>query len=183
MIPPRKVPSRDEYYMGSAFYTSRKSKDPRTQVGACIISQDNEPISSGYNGPPADIDDSVIDWDRPQKYDFIHHAEDNAMWFGRTKCMKNAVLYVTGPPCRKCMLDIVRSGIKRVVFFRIQADSGSMLASQDEWDATSKIAQLGNVKLEEFTGDLSWLENDIGFLKEKGVFRPYEAKTISCCLG
>lgn len=167
---PRQVPDRDSYYMGRAWWASRKSKDPRTQVGAYIVSVNHEPISSGYNGPPAVIPDNSVNWERPFKYSFVHHAEDNAIWFGRHKCMKDGTIYVTAPPCKACMLDIARTGIKRVVYFRPKTDSGSLIANAEEWQITQQIAYLSLIALEEFQGNLNWMRDDIGVMQSLGVF-------------
>jgi dCMP deaminase len=171
-IPPRTVPTRDEYYLGKAFWIACKSKDPRTQVGAVIIAADNDPISTGYNGPPKRINDSAINWDRPDKYPFIIHAEDNAIKRAKKKqaVLLGSTLYVTGPPCRACMLDIVEAEIARVVFFRPKLEPGSMLNDDSEWKITQEIAQLGQVRLEEFQGNLNWMRDRIPWMESIGVF-------------
>lgn len=161
MVPPRIVPDRDDYYMGCAWLASRKSKDPRTQIGAYIISSNNVPISAAYNGPPAAIDDTAINWDRPYKYPFIHHAESNAIWWGRHTCMNGASIYVTGPPCKACMLDIVRSGIQQVIYYPQRCDPDSLLANAEEWRISQEIAALGNIKLKKFAGSINWISSDI----------------------
>ncbi len=167
-VPPRQTPPRDDYYMGRAFWAAKKSKDPRTQVGAYIVSSTNEPISSGYNGPPSLIPDDEVNWDRPHKYPFIHHAEDNAIWYGRHKCMHGATIYVTAPPCKSCMLDIVRSGITRVVFFKPKVEEGSMLSA--DWDITQEIASLGRVWVSEFCGNLNWMREEVMLMEKLGIF-------------
>ena len=77
--PPCDTPARDDRYMGLAWMWASMSKDPSTQVGAIIISTDNRPLGSGYNGPPRAISDSEVNWVRPDKYRFITHAERNAI--------------------------------------------------------------------------------------------------------
>lgn len=162
---PRQTPTRDDYYMGLAFWVSRKSKDPKTQIGSIIVSPNNTPISSGYNGPPAEIDDNLIDWDRPNKYSYILHSEINAIWYGRYKCMNNAIIYVTGKPCRNCILHIVRAGIKKVIYKNPLTDPNSLLANEEEWTITQNIANLGKVQLVEYQGNLDWIKNDISLLE------------------
>lgn len=114
----------DEYYMGIALISSLRSKDPSTQVGACIVSEDNHILSMGYNGTPNGISDDTFNWDREgdfseSKYAYVIHAETNAIlnFKGNTNDMKNATLYVTLFPCNECAKLIVQSGIKNVVFF------------------------------------------------------------------
>lgn len=169
-VPPRAVPSRDEYYMGEAFIIASKSKDPRTQVGCRIVSKNNDPLSTGYNGPPQNINDTAIDWDRPEKYPYIVHSEDNAIKRAKKKKLRGATVYVTAPPCKSCMLDIVDAKVARVVYFRPKTDSGSLLANNEEWETTQNIAKLGGVRLDQFQGNLNWLRDRIESLKELGAF-------------
>ena len=74
----------DEYFMGIAKITSGRSKDPNTQVGACIVSQDNRILSTGYNGAPNNFNDDDFPWERDgspldTKYMYVCHAEANAI--------------------------------------------------------------------------------------------------------
>jgi dCMP deaminase len=170
-VPPREVPTRDEYYMGEAFWIASKSKDPRTQVGAVLVGANNDPISTGYNGPPRIINDNDIDWDRPAKYPYIVHAEDNAIKRAKRKIdLRGATLYVTAPPCKACMLDIVDAEIARVVYFRPKTDSGSLLANDEEWATTQDIARRGMVRLDQFQGNLNWMRDRIAWMESIGVF-------------
>lgn len=177
MIPPRMVPDRDSRYMGLAWMQAAFSKDPSTQMGAVIIGADNRPLGSGYNGPPAAIDDHCFSWERPpkdnpeafSKYDLIKHAEENAISHSRCENLQDATLYVTGYPCKNCMLDIVDAGLSRVVYMDYKSDSKSMLQSVQR-DSSENIANFGNLTVEEFQGDLSWVPEWINNLQEKGIF-------------
>lgn len=170
-IPPRKVPDRDSFYMGKAFIEASKSKDPKTQIGSIIISKENKPLASGYNGPPENINDNAINWDRPVKYPYIRHSEANSIDHCHNRTLlKEATIYVTAAPCKACMLDIVAAKIKRVVYFRPKADAGSLLSSDEEWKATRSIAKLAKVKLEDFNGNLNWLKDKIKWMESIGVF-------------
>lgn len=167
---PRKVPSRDDFYMGLAFWIASRSKDPKTQCGALIVDPQNCPLGMGYNGPPAKIKDDDIDWSRPEKYPFIIHAEENAIKhsFGD---LEGSTIYVTGMPCNKCMLTIVDSGIKRVVYKPVEADSGSMLSDATIAAKTEQIAQLGGVRIDKFFGNLNWMRDRISFMESLGIFK------------
>jgi dCMP deaminase len=169
-VPPRDVPDRDTYYIGKAFVVASKSKDPRTQVGAVIISAKNKPISDGYNGPPRRIRDELINWDRPDKYPFMIHAEDNAIKHAEGKCLDGATIYITAPPCPACMLDISWTTIERVVYFKPKAQEGSMLGDATLWAQTLEIAQLAGVRLEEFHGNLNWIRDRVKVMEKLGVF-------------
>jgi dCMP deaminase len=169
-VPPRVVPERDAYYLGKAFWVAAKSKDPRTQIGAIIISPQNEPISDGYNGPPRRIKDELINWDRPDKYPFMIHAEDNAIKHAGGKCLDGATIYVTAPPCKACMLDIASTTIDRVVFFRPKLEPGSMVGDTADWEITKQIADWSGVQLIEFDGNLNWMRDRQELMAQAGVF-------------
>lgn len=113
--------SWDEYFMGVALLSAKRSKDPSTQVGACIINEDKRIIATGYNGFPAGISDDKFPWDKDtknlfdSKYPYVVHAEVNAILNAVTPT-KNATLYVTLFPCSDCTKMIIQSGIKEVVY-------------------------------------------------------------------
>lgn len=170
-IPPREVPQRDDFYMGMAFWAAAKSKDPNTQVGAFIIDFENVPLGWGYNGPPRQIQDNLISWERPGKYDFICHAEENAIDYARGS-LENATIYVTAQPCTRCMLRIVKEGIKKAVYYPMsrKADSASSLTSEEIHKKTEEIARLGGVQLVEFYGNLNWMRDRMKWMEAMGVF-------------
>ena len=113
--------SWDEYFMGIAFLSGMRSKDPSTQVGACIIDEDKKIIGIGYNGFPMGSSDDTMPWEREgdfleTKYPYVVHAELNAI-LNSIKSLKNSTIYVTHFPCNECAKAIVQSGIKKVVYF------------------------------------------------------------------
>lgn len=167
--PPRETVPREDRYMGVAWTWASMSKDPNTQVGAIIVSYDNRPLGTGYNGPPKQIVDTEVDWSRPEKYPFVIHAERNAIDHC-TDPPRGATLYVTGPPCSRCMLDVVKAGIGKVVYQEWRSDEGSSLADREDWGTTVRIAKMGNVQLDRFKGNLNWLRDWNDALYHKGVF-------------
>ena len=114
--------SWDEYFMGVAMLSALRSKDPSTQVGACIVSKDNKILSVGYNGAPNGYDDDTMPWGRDgddplnQKYLYVCHAEFNAILNARGKNLSGAKIYVDLFPCNECAKAIIQSGIKEVVY-------------------------------------------------------------------
>lgn len=111
----------DEYFMGIAFLSAMRSKDPSTQVGACIIDEDKKIIGIGYNGFPVGSSDDKMPWGKEgnfldTKYPYVVHAELNAI-LNSIKSLKNCTIYVTHFPCNECAKAIVQSGIKKVVYF------------------------------------------------------------------
>lgn len=177
-ISPRRVPDRDAKYMGLAWFYASFSKDPNTQVGAVIVDEYNYPLGSGYNGPPRLVPDDSFSWERPgspedfSKYDVVVHAEINAIDHSCTKDLTNATLYVTALPCPHCMLEIARKEMGRVVYFDLKRnDPGSMFHQTQKWAARSmKIAEMAQIKVEKFTGNVAWMPDWILRLKELGVF-------------
>lgn len=113
----------DEYFMGIACLSALRSKDPSTQVGACIVSKDNRILSIGYNGAPNGYEDKYFPWDREgeflnTKYPFVCHAELNAIsnFRGNKKDLEESKLYVTLFPCNECTKLIVQNGIKEIIY-------------------------------------------------------------------
>ncbi|SDA17204.1 dCMP deaminase [Ruminococcus sp. YE71] len=127
--------SWDEYFMGIALLSAQRSKDSNTQVGACIVSQDNKILSVGYNGMPTGCDDDRMPWSREgskleTKYPFVCHAELNAI-LNREGSLKGGRLYVTLFPCNECAKAIIQSGIREIVYMSDKyADSEETQASK-----------------------------------------------------
>ena len=111
--------SWDEYFMGIAMLAARRSKDPSTQVGACIVSQDNIIISTGYNGMPKGCSDDEFPWGREgenTKYPYVVHAELNAILNDNGRDLRGSRVYVALFPCNECAKAIIQSGVKEVVY-------------------------------------------------------------------
>ena len=126
----------DEYFMGVASLAAMRSKDPSTQVGACIVDNENRILSTGYNGFPSGCSDDDFPWDREggfseTKYPFVVHAELNAILNAHGKNLVGAKLYVALFPCNECAKAIIQSGIREVVYLSDKyADTPSTLASK-----------------------------------------------------
>ena len=129
----------DEYFMGVAMLAARRSKDPNTQVGACIVSPDNIIISTGYNGMPKGCSDDEFPWDRTgeqTKYPYVVHAELNAILNANGRDLRGSKLYVALFPCNECAKAIIQSGVKEVVYLADKYDGTPMnLASKRMLDA------------------------------------------------
>jgi dCMP deaminase len=111
----------DDYFMGVSLLAAQRSKDPNTQVGACIVDADNRILSTGYNGFPQGCSDDTFPWNRDEskgetKYQFVVHAELNAVLNARGKNLSGAKLYVSLFPCHECAKAIIQSGVKEVVY-------------------------------------------------------------------
>lgn len=126
--------SWDEYFMGIALLAAQRSKDPNTQVGACIVSQDNIIISTGYNGMPKGCSDDEYPWERDgkdTKYPYVVHAELNAILNANGRDLAGSKLYVTLFPCNECAKAIIQSGVKEFYYLSDKyAETPSTLASK-----------------------------------------------------
>lgn len=113
--------SWDEYFMGIALLSAMRSKDENTQVGACIVDNENKILSLGYNGMPTGCKDSEMPWKRQgapldTKYMFVCHAEFNAILNSSAPTLKGSRIYVTLFPCNECAKAIIQSGIKEIIY-------------------------------------------------------------------
>lgn len=137
--------SWNEFFMGVAKLASKRSKDPNTQVGACIVSKDNRILSVGYNGTPNGYDDEYFPWDREgeelnTKYMYVVHAERNAIlnYRGSNKDLEGAKIYVDLFPCNECAKEIIQVGIKEVYYLEDKyKDTKEVIASKKMFDACS----------------------------------------------
>lgn len=130
----------DQYFMGIAMLSAQRSKDNHTQVGACIVDEDNKILSVGYNGMPTGCNDDEMPWDREgepldTKYAYVCHAELNAILNYNGGALKGAHLYVTLFPCNECAKAIIQKGIREVIYISDKyADSMATIASKRMFD-------------------------------------------------
>ena len=131
--------SWDEYFMGIAVLSSMRSKDPSTQVGACIVDNDKRIVSMGYNGMPRCCSDDEYPWDRAEgldsKYLYVCHAELNAILNSNRGTVRDCTVYTTLFPCNECAKAIIQAGIAEVVYMCDKyAESDSVRASKRMFD-------------------------------------------------
>ncbi|WP_194192400.1 deoxycytidylate deaminase [Clostridium chrysemydis] len=149
--------SWDEYFMGLALLSAKRSKDPSTQVGACIVSPTNRVLSVGYNGFAFGCSDDEFSWSRDgefleTKYPYVVHAELNAILNNRGVSLENAKLYVALFPCNECAKAIIQSGIKEVIYL------SDKYAESDEVKASKRMFLASNVKLTKLTPSVDKIE-------------------------
>lgn len=133
--------SWDEYFMGIAILSGKRSKDPNTKVGACIVSDEKKIVGVGYNGFPQGCSDEEFPWGREgefleTKYPYVCHAELNAI-LNSIKTTKGCSIYVGLFPCNECAKSIIQSGIKEIVYLSDKYNgTDSDVASKKMLDAT-----------------------------------------------
>ena len=136
----------DDYFMGVSLLAADRSKDPSTQVGACIVSDDNRILSTGYNGFPQGCSDDDFPWNRDEslgetKYNFVVHAELNAILNAGGKSLVGSRIFVSLFPCHECAKAIIQSGVKEVVYL---SDKYNGTVSDN---ASKRMLQAAGVKL------------------------------------
>ena len=152
--------SWDEYFMGIAMLAAKRSKDPNTQVGASIVSEDNIIISTGYNGMPKGCSDDEFPWDRKgeneaaTKYPYVVHAELNAILNANGRDLRGSRIYVALFPCNECAKAIIQSGIKEVMYLSDKYND-TMLNL-----VSKKMLQAAGVKFTQMRTDLKELTLD-----------------------
>ena len=142
--------SWDEYFMSVALLASMRSKDPNTQVGACIVGEDKRIISTGYNGFPRGCSDDEFPWNRDgeeTKCPYVVHAELNAILNAGGRNLNGSKLYVALFPCNECAKAIIQAGTQAVVYLSDKYDgTPSVLASK-------RMLRAAGVKLVKFEPD------------------------------
>ena len=139
--------SWDEYFMGVALLAAKRSKDPNTQVGACIVNKNKRILSTGYNGFPYGCSDDTFPWEREgddTKYKYVVHAEPNAILNAGGKDLTGSRLYVDLFPCNECAKAIIQSGIAEIVYlYDKYADTEDTIASKRMLNAAGvRLTQL-----------------------------------------
>lgn len=142
------VISWNDYFMGLAHLSALRSKDPNTQVGACIVDKDNKVVSIGYNGMPTGCKDEDYPWQREggfldTKYAFVVHAELNAI-LNASRSVNDCSIYVSLFPCNECAKAIIQSGIKKIVYESDKYDGtdGNLASKKMLRDAGIELVQL-----------------------------------------
>ena len=130
-------PSWENTFVEMAKVISKRSKDPKTKVGAILI-QNNCVIGTGYNGEPRKFR-YEFNWNTEEKYDYVIHAEMNAL---ANACyngcvIKDSEIYITHSPCNKCILQLIQFGVKKIHYIKEYKD----------FALTKKIAENSEIEL------------------------------------
>ena len=127
----------EEYFMAICFLSAKRSKDPVTQVGACIVNNEKRIVGTGYNGMPNGCPDDSLPWGKPEdnnlknKHMYVCHAEMNAILNKNSESVQGCTIYVALFPCNECTKLIIQSGIRNVIYFSDKyKDKDSTIASK-----------------------------------------------------
>uniref|UniRef100_A0A4W3GM14 dCMP deaminase n=2 Tax=Callorhinchus milii TaxID=7868 RepID=A0A4W3GM14_CALMI len=140
-----------EYFMAVAFLSAQRSKDPNSQVGACIVNSENKIVGIGYNGMPNGCSDDLLPWARKAsnkldtKYLYVCHAELNAILNKNSADVKGSTMYVALFPCNECAKLIIQSGIKKIIYM---SDKYCEMA---EMKASKRLLDMAGVECSPFT--------------------------------
>ncbi|MBI9075570.1 MAG: dCMP deaminase family protein [Desulfatibacillum sp.] len=141
----------DEYFMGVACLSALRSKDPNTQVGACVVNQKKKIVGIGYNGFPTGCSDDILPWSREggvldTKYAYVCHAELNAILNSIVSDLDGCTLYVALFPCNECAKIIIQSGIREIVYL------SDKYAETDPVKASKIMLDMAGVKCRRLKG-------------------------------
>ncbi|MCH5683274.1 dCMP deaminase family protein [Niabella sp. W65] len=157
--------SWDEYFMGVALLSGKRSKDPSTQVGACIVNTQNKIVGVGYNGLPIGISDDEFPWQKQgsfldTKYPYVCHAELNAILNNIGISLHGCKIYTALFPCNECTKAIIQAGIGEVIYL------SDKYATQDSFIASKKMLEKAGITMRKMEAqqkhiELSFEEGDV----------------------
>jgi dCMP deaminase len=155
----------DEYFMGVALLSGRRSKDPSTQVGACIVNTQNKIVGAGYNGLPSGCSDEDFPWEKQgefldTKYPYVCHAELNAILNNIGMDLTGCRIYTALFPCNECSKAIIQSGIKEVIFLSDKYDGSEVSIASKRMLHTAGVTYR-KVEVKRESIELSFDEKDV----------------------
>jgi dCMP deaminase len=151
-------PSWTNYFLGLAKVVAQRSHDIHTQHGCIITDQNRRILGVGYNGFPKQLDDSVLPISRPEKYNWMIHAERNAL----SNCIvrpDNGIAYVTGQCCNDCVMSLWQEGITEVIMAK---NHGTHLFDEKAKNIFDTFVKMSNIKIQYVEPNFDWLKEAIG---------------------
>ncbi|XP_042281342.1 deoxycytidylate deaminase [Thunnus albacares] len=158
-----------EYFMAVAFLSAQRSKDPSSQVGACIVNQENKIVGIGYNGMPNGCDDDLLPWSRSAedrldtKYPYVCHAELNAIMNKNSADVKDCTMYVALFPCNECAKLIIQAGIKEVVYL------SDKYHDTPEMTASRRLLSMAGIQYKQFKPKRTEIVIDFNSINHPGM--------------
>ncbi|CAN0198818.1 unnamed protein product [Lampetra fluviatilis] len=157
-----------EYFMAVAFLSAQRSKDPHSQVGACIVSPENKIVGIGYNGMPNGCSDDCLPWVRTApdwidtKYPYVCHAELNAILNKNSSDVRGCIIYVALFPCNECAKLIIQSGIREVVYL------SDKYHDRPEMKASRTLLSMAGVNYKQLSPKMKKIEIDFDVINSPG---------------
>jgi dCMP deaminase len=151
-------PSWTDYFLGLAKVVAQRSHDIHTQHGCIITDQNRRILGVGYNGFPKQLDDSILPTSRPEKYNWMIHAERNAL----SNCIvrpDNGIAYVTGQCCNDCVMSLWQEGITEVIMAK---NHGTHLFDENAKNIFDTFVKMSNIKIQYVEPNFDWLKEAIG---------------------
>lgn len=153
-------PSWTNYFLGLAKVVSQRSHDIHTKHGCIITDQYNRILGVGYNGFPRGLNDINLPTARPEKYDWMIHAERNAL----SNCVvrpDNGIAYVTGQCCNDCIMSLYQEGVREVI---MSNSHGTHIFDDNQKEIFQTFIKMSGIKISYIDPDFSWLKNLVGVL-------------------
>lgn len=120
------------------------SKDPSTKVGAVAVGESKQILETGFNGPPRGVQDLPERMERPAKYIWTAHAEENLVAHAARKQLEGSTVYVTHLCCNACARMLINAGVARVV-----VGDGLTSMPMEQFEAAVTMFREAGVQLEE----------------------------------
>ena len=127
-------PTKNQNYMDIATTIAQRSHDAETKVGAVLVNNSSGAIvATGYNGFVRGADDTALPNTRPDKYEYILHAEQNLIANSARHgiSMNDCSLVCTLSPCKACMRMLFNCGITKVLAKELYKDFSEVLQMKD----------------------------------------------------
>lgn len=153
-------PDWADYFLGIAKVVSQRSHDIHTQHGCVITDNQNRILGVGYNGFPKGMDDESIPKTRPEKYEWMIHAERNAL----SNCVirpDNGIAYVTGQCCNDCIMALWQEGITKVI---MEDKHGTKLFDKKQQEKFDLFIQQTGLSVTKIKPNLEWVTKAFGVL-------------------
>ncbi|RXG55036.1 Deoxycytidylate deaminase, partial [Armadillidium vulgare] len=164
----------EDYFMSVAFLSGMRSKDPSSQVGACIVNSDNIIVSIGYNGMPRGCSDDCMPWAKEAESrletKYICHAEMNAVVNKNSADVAGCRIYVVLFPCNECAKIVIQSRIKEIVYYSDKhKNKPETIASKRMFDMAGISYRKYSPKYSRKLLNFKFVDSDVCSLLENGM--------------
>lgn len=131
----------DKRFLEMAQLVASWSKDA-TKVGAVAINKARAVLETGYNGIARGVEDKPERMQRPEKYLWTSHAEENLVAHAARQRLEGATVYVTHLCCSRCARMLINAGVAKVV-----CGTGTTSMPKEEFDVAVQQFKEAGVEL------------------------------------